>query len=81
MFTAEQLKEEYVEIRNLYFKKREEVAALRQDLCDAEAEASRLAYWLGDIERRYDSEYGCDVGKADYNLGRIIKKEREETSE
>lgn len=80
MFTAEQLKMEYIEVRDLCYKKKEEIAALRQKIYDAEAEASRLFNWMEEIERRYDSEYGCDAGKANYRLHVLVKKE-EETSE
>ena len=78
MFTGEQLKGEYIEIRKLYYKQKEEVASLRQDLTNAEREAARLYDWMADIEKRYDSEYGCGAGKTNYCLSTIVK--REETS-
>lgn len=80
MFTAEQLKMEYIEIRDLYYKKQEEIAALRQAICDAADKASRLSDWMEEIERRYDSEYGCDAGKGIYCLHTLVEKE-EETSD
>ncbi len=81
MFTAEQLKTEYVEVRDLYRKKKEEITDLRQKICDAEAEVSRLSDWLVEVGKRYDSEYGCDAGIGTYYLSTIIKNEEESSDE